>query len=287
MMEDSFIDEDGQTHYVNEEIERLHLENQLLKNEVSKLQEVLNQEPFLHQKLDHKPLHQIREKERKLILGLELLSVPTQVIYRSSASWNSTLWINAGENHNEELGHLIVAKNSPVVVGRSVVGVIDYVGKKQSRVRLITDTTLTPSVRAIRNIDDTVWYLAKGELRGSTLPKWRNRSNTLQGVGFNYDFPDHEGPARDLRTGEPSDKVEKFPTLQIIQPEDLLITTGMDGVFPPGLEVAKVSHVKLLKEGDYSYEIEATPCCGNLDQLSLVSILSPLGFDPTDHPSHY
>ncbi len=276
LTEETIEDSEGQHVYVNEEIDRLRLQNQLLQNEVAKLKGLLTQETFIQQELGSSPLGLIRKRERQLILELEILSIQAQVIYRSSSSWNNTLWINAGSAQNEKLDRIVVDKNSPVVVGSSIVGVIDYVGKNQSRVRLITDSSLTPSVRAIRHINDTVWYLAKGELHGCTDPKWRSQSNLLQGVGFNYDFSDDEGPARDLRTGEPEKMLEKYPSLAIVLPNDQLISTGMDGVFPPGLNIAKVTDVKILKEGDYGYELEAQPSCGTINNLSLVSVLPPL-----------
>lgn len=287
LKEETVTNEEGETLYVNEEIQHLQLQNQLLRNEITKLKEFLRQENQLEESSE-KPLHHLREHEREMIVNKELQSVPAQVIFRSSGSWNTVMWINVGEQHNTQLEKQVIAKNSPVVVGTTVVGVIDYVGNKQSRVRLITDPSLTPSVRAIREIDGKTWYLAKGELKGSFNPQYRTKSNSLAGTGFNYDFSDHEGPARDLRSGAVIGRESGlYPPLQIILTNDLLITTGMDGVFPPGLSVATVSQVNMLKEGDYYYDIEAVPCCGNLDHLSLVSVLPSQGFDPFDQPSRY
>lgn len=264
-------DEDGTVVYAKEEIRRLKLENQLLSNEVDKLQEILQQEESLasHVTEEMKPLIQQHRDDINHVLSLQLLSIPAQVIFRSPSSWNSSLWINVGAHTNHELGREVIAKNSPVVLGIAVVGVIDYVGNNQSRVRLISDSGLNPSVRAIRVHEGKTWYLAKGELRGSIKPLWRKQSQLLKGVGFNYDFPDEEGPARDLRTGE----AIGTPKISIIQPGDLLVTTGMDGVFPPGLEVAEVTHIDLLKEGDYYYELEATPSVKQLDDLSIVYVI--------------
>ena len=215
---------------------------------------------------------------RKLI-DMQLQAVPAKVIFRSSASWNSSLWINVGETTNEELGRIAIAKNDPVLLGTSVVGVVDYVGQNQSRIRLITDAGLTPSVRAKREMtqqpilnekiqslilllrktkgaltttqeqqeliaqlenasehlveNEHPLYLAKGELYGSSKPLWRSQRYFLKGTGFNYDFADGEGPARDLRTGKPIDNANKEPSIPILKAGDLLVTTGMDGVFPP------------------------------------------------------
>lgn len=208
------------------------------------------------------------------------ISIPSRVIFRSPSSWYSSLWINVGNADNGSNAEKIVAKNSPVMFGESLIGVIDYVGAHQSRVRLITDSGLSPSVRAVRGADI---YMAKGTLHGTSQPLWRNKNNLLKGSGFNYDFADEQGNARDLRTGkvlqDPSSKA--IPLLKV---GDLLMTTGMDGVFPEGLKVAEVTKIFPLREGDYYYDLEAKPTAGNLDDLSVVFVIPPLGYDPTDQP---
>lgn len=268
----------------DEEIKRLQLENQLLNNEIVQLKDLLEQElEFFSQALseasplklsDEKNLilERHRERLRELFL-LRLSALPARVIFRAANSWNSFFWINVGHSDNEAFQSKVVAKNSPVVIGDVLIGVIDYVGKKQSLVRLITDSGLSPSVRVSRK----GILLAKGEISGQSLPLWRSRSQTLLGVGFNYDFADREGPARDLRTGEALDS--KFPTIPILLHDDLLVTTGMDGVFPPGLKVGTVTKIKPLKEGDYYFELEALPVEPNLEELSLVFVLPPLGYN--------
>jgi len=199
-------------------------------------------------------------QEAYQLFDLQVRSYPAQVIYRSPTTWNSTLWINVGEADNRKLDRLVVGVNSPVVVGDSIVGVVELVNEKRSRVRLISDPELSPSVRAVR--DDL--YLAKGELHGSANVIWRARGDTLIGEGFNYDYADEYGPARDLRSDPP-----------ILQIGDLLVTTGMDGVFPKGLKVATVSKIQMLREGDYYYEIEAVPTVENLEEVATVTVLPP------------
>ncbi len=73
-----------------------------------------------------------------------------RIIYRDPSAWSSTCWIDAGEENNALLGKTIIAKNSPVISGSALVGVIEFVGKRQSRVRLITDSSLKTAVRAVR-----------------------------------------------------------------------------------------------------------------------------------------
>lgn len=248
---------------VNEEIKRLELENKLLYANFIQL-------------LD------LNDHYQNVMTASQ--AIPARVIFRSPNSWFSSLWINVGERDNERLKNQSIGKNSPVLIGNSIIGVIDYLGKQQSRVRLITDSALTPSVRALRRDNEQVHYLAKGELRGAGKPLFRSNGNLLFGIGFNYDFSDDKGPSRDLRTGEAFENKDKYKTIPLLKVNDLLVTTGMDGVFPPDLPVAKITKIYPLKEGDYYYELEAIPACGNLDDISLVFVLPPSGFDFNDQP---
>lgn len=232
--------------------------------------------------------------------------VTAHVIYRNPHSWGSTFWVDVGSSS--------VSKNSPVLVGGALVGLVDFVGKHQARVRLITDIGLKPSVRAVRGslqnaqlsehiesvlrhvqgrvdlpmeemeqleliaaleklqknleLDRETLYLAKGILEGGGPPLWRSRNHILKGIGFNYDFSDDAGPSRPLLSDPP-----------ILQAHDLLITTGLDGIFPPGLRVAEISKVLPLKEGAYAYEIEAIPVVKNLDSIQTVFIIPSIAHE--------
>jgi len=309
--------------------EREHLEgeNHLLRIEIGKLRALLEQKAkveLAYEQLRHYALTPKRYDEMCFLAGLLHKAIPAHVIYRDPGSWSSSVWVNVGEETNKVLSRCAIQKNSPVILGRSLVGAVDYVGKKQSRVRLITDTGLKPSVRAVRgfpqnmallehieplvrhlsssrdlllitdkatllqqlekwkeklSVDTDGWYLAKGILQGGSTPLWRSRNRTVHGIGFNYDFADEEGSARELMTGKPLDSNEKQTVLPIIKMNDLLITTGMDGVFPPGLRVAEVTKVYPLREGAYTYEIEASLVVGNLDTLQTVFIIPPLGYE--------
>ena len=120
------------------------------------------------------------------------------------------------------------------------------------------------------------YYLAKGELRGGSCPLWRLSGQKLKGIGFNYDYEDSEGGARDLKTGNALDKKFDFLNAPLLREGDLLVTTGMDGVFPAGLKVAVVSKIKELKDSDFYYEIEADPVVESLLDLSIVFVMPPL-----------
>lgn len=325
------------THFsqTNAELERLSQENQLLRSQIENVREWLLYEDRIQEQVErYKSLAQTadadsiwkeffkrRSQELCSALDMQIQSIPAKVVFREPAFWSSTLWINRGENDNKRMGKQVIGKNSPVLIGTSIVGIVEFVGANQSKVRLITDSRLTPSVRAVRGKEqnrfllehlDTVMFslelredlffskeeafalmatlnrlrtslmqragnlfLAKGEIHGTSSPLWRARNQVLKGVGFNYDFSDIEGPARDLRSGEPFDFSRKGEFLPLLRPGDLLVTTGLDGIFPAGFRVAVVSSVNLLKEGASSYEIEAVSSAGNLDELTHVFVLAP------------
>jgi len=312
-----------------EEVSRLHrlqLENTLLQNHLSHAEKLLQETVDWNRTIARKGID--NPLDNALVKGVttnqsSLATIPARVIYRASSTWNSALWINVGEYHNTDKNAKIIAKNSPVVIGNSLVGVIDYVGNKQSRVCLITDARLIPSVRAVRgdlvrkhlstnlehitnrlndnenvfasetdkdafflavekiqqNLEDArgTTFLAKGELHGNSAPLWRSPGSLLKGIGFNCDYADDITPARDLRRGTVYGKNNFHDQgCTLLQVHDLLITTGMDGIFPAGLHVAEVVQIEPLKEGDYYYELKAMPTAGNIDDISLVFVLPPI-----------
>lgn len=294
------------------EVSSLQLENYQLRSQLDIIYEWLNSEKWLRDQVElfrllkgeSKEFIERRSKEIRALLQRQAMAAFGRIIYRDPSSWSSNCWIDVGEEDNEALGKAIVAKNSPVVTGSALVGIVEYVGKGHSRVRLITDSGLKTAVRAVRggiqdreiaslahclldrlkrlkeqpaiemlaNLEKNLsvqWndmYLAKGEVFGSSSTYFRSLNQRLKGVGFNCDVADAEGPRRDLQSG-------------IIGKGDVLVTSGLDGVFPPGLKVAIVSDVKPLREGAFSYELEAVPAAGNLSDLTSVYVLPPLNLE--------
>lgn len=269
---------------------------------------------------------QRRVERQKQILEQRYLSMPAQVIFRDPSCWSSVLWIALGEADNRAVGRITVARNSPVLLGNSLIGVVEYVGESQSRVRLITDAGLIVAVRSsrggaqngelaahVQNLLERIRtrldlfssleeqqrfidllslfqerlqpaaeeeLLAKGELSGCSAPLWRSRGSGLKGSGFNYDYADAEGSARDLRTGRPFGLNSGAPK-PLIKEGDLLVTSGLDGIFPPGIPVAIAKMVKPLSEGSCTYDLEAIPAAGDLHNLQTLFVLPPLG--STEH----
>lgn len=298
-----------------EEVSRLQLENRNLRAQADHVYEWLLNDKRIHDQLeflkgaDLKGFVQKRGANFRELLARQVSSLPAQVTYRDPSSWSSSLWVNVGEESNRAVGKKVIGKNSPVLAEGALVGVVEYVGEKQSRVRLITDSGLSPSVRVNRGItqnrelahkidallkllekrDDLFtspaekenftaqlnglkggcqWedgYLAKGEVHGSSAPFWRSRGPLLKGIGFNFDYPDDEGSPRELKGEVP-----------ILKEGDLLVTSGLDGVFPLGLQVGTVAKVNPLKQGSYAYEIEVRPSASNLNDLQTLFILPPV-----------
>jgi cell shape-determining protein MreC len=316
------------------------LENRVLHDQIDSVYEWLNFEERIQEQIEqmktisaekHDDLYwneffRRRSDELRQVLEIQMQAIPARIIFRDPTSWSSNVWINVGEKDNEMLGKLVIAKNSPVVIGSSLVGVVERVEQNISQIRLITDPNLIPAVRAVRgaqqnhiiaeaaknlyeliatkdvlfengeqkkvfletlanilsklNTKGKSFYLAKGELHGCSQPLWRTCGRKLKGIGFNYEYADEEGPKRDLRTGIA--QKNSISPLPILQKEDLLITTGMDGIFPAGLDVAIVTEVSKLKRGDFVYEIEARPTAYNIDELKVVFVMPPLEFTKKD-----
>lgn len=190
-----------------------------------------------------------------------------RVVYRSPAFWDSSLWIRTHQ------GSLL--KNSPVVLGNTLIGIIDLEAGPKARVLLITDPQFVVSVRVKRGNA----LLAKGELAGYTQLGARAKKTRLSGVGFHYDFADEEGPAKDLRTGRPVGRPDS-PSVPLLAIGDHLVTTGMDGLFPKGLDVATVVSIAPLQEGDYFYDLEAESLSSDLNDLRFVFVLPPVEGSP-------
>jgi cell shape-determining protein MreC len=257
---------------IAKELEMLRLENHQLHSQVKLLKAELKldllvkeQENLLMQNKESDPYAKRRKEELFRQLELYAHAITARVIFRENTAWKSCIWVNVGEETNQRLQTRLIEKNSPVVLGKTVVGLVDYVGEKRSKIRLLTDRAVTPSVRIVRLREEQRRnvYLAKGQTRGASSPLWRSYGITLQGVGFNYDFEDVEGLRRPL--SEP-----------LIQEGDLVMTTGMDGLFPAALHIGKVSKVYPLKEGSSSYEADICSFVETFDDLEFVTILPAL-----------
>lgn len=264
----------------------------------------LSKADLFHESRKFSMLHRIESEKQ---------SLQSRVIFREPATWSQMLWIDVGEEDNENLSTEVVQKNSPILVGNSLFGIVERVERKKSLVRLITDPTINVAVRVVRggahermiasHIDQLISLirhekrhelkvkeleifkeqldlmqadelLAKGILHGSSFPLGRSYTQKLSGEGFNYDYDDSKGNRRDLRTGV--DYGAKHPELvTLIQEGDLLETSGLDAMFPEGIYVGCVEKVLPLQEGAVSYAIRARSVIPSLDAIKYVQVLPP------------
>jgi hypothetical protein len=236
--------------------------------------------------LENKALREQLERVRPRYFG------KASIIQRSLDLWGVSCWIDQGVVDRVSIG-------TPVLSEGSLVGVVDEVYERTSKVALITNPLFVVAVRACRgerrdqdilflaetlvaylrqdpaysqteqSLDSLVaWlkqktnptlYLAKGELKGVQAPKPRTIAFCLQGEGFQFE-----------RFDTPEALLKGELVEPIIQEGDLLVTSGLDGVFPPGLSVAIVTS---LQRRGRTYNLEARPTASHLLDIEEVDLL--------------
>jgi cell shape-determining protein MreC len=235
-----------------------------------------------------------------------------KVIFQAHVPWSTTVWVDVGREGD---CCFPLEKDCPVLSQGVVVGIVDYVGAKASRIRLISDPLVRLAVRVVRGgfeakvlsrhipqiqriLDRNPKILQKPELTAmlskllaclaQNLPQEDDLflakgelqgtcGKCFSGVGFNYDFDDEEGKKRDLRSGQRTSEDKKIP---LIMPGDLLVTSGLDGCFPKNLPVARVEKVFPLEEGAISYRIIASTEAKDFWDLEYVTIIPALPDEP-------
>jgi cell shape-determining protein MreC len=242
----------------------------------------------------------IKEKFSSLSSSLSTYlgsAIQAQVILKPSFRATTTLWLRAAKP---------VIIGSAVVEGNHLIGVVDYVSKNSARVRLITDPAFSVSVRALRfdpmlngleqevhlwlemiascsNLEDEQSqqlkntlnqtlailrahskgnFLAKGILRGGS-DLWKKKYPILEGEGFNYAWPDSYNNSLDA-------------SIPLVKKGDILVTSGLDGLFPAGLRVACVISLQAQDPAFSIYKLKALPLIASIDSLQYVWVLPPL-----------
>ena len=219
------------------------------------------------------------------------------------------MWISLGERDNRLAGRVLIGSNSPVLSGNSLVGVVEYVGEAESRIRLITDAGLVPAVRAVRgglqnrefseHLDIVLEHL---KVRKELFPNQEEQAQLIKCIENLskrlHPFGKEEALAKGELCGSSmplwrscgqilkgigfnytyADHASSHQDLSLTQlrPGDLLATSGLDGVFPTGIPVAIITKVFDLKKGSYFYELEAKPTAGDLQDLHTLFVLPPL-----------
>ncbi|NBO24015.1 MAG: hypothetical protein EBU93_02080 [Chlamydiae bacterium] len=305
--------------------EKAIVENQLLKSQIAYIQEWLatqqKMEDFFSElkKLEKGQLlltiNQEAQKSRfnALFEYLERFSqyAVAKIIFKEPFATSSFAWINLGRAYNDQVKSPVIQKNSPVVLGDVLVGIVEEVFSHHSKIRLITDPNLVVSVVASRGktqlkaIHQRSYELLDTlELSQDFL--WEKKDQLKMLLLNLHQLLEKEGVDRFYARGEvygaeyspflsydhslvgegfhleaqskthlQVQESEKFKEIAI-KSGDLLETTGLDGLFPKGLKVAIVTAIAPSKIGKLAYGIKAKTVVASLNELQYVQILPPL-----------
>jgi rod shape-determining protein MreC len=300
----------------------LNLENQVLKSQVNYIQEWLGAqqkfEDFFSElkkleKTEHLAVMSHDAQKKRIKILEDFLTyfgryAVAKIIFKEPFSSSSFAWINLGENYNLKCGSTVIQKNSPVVFGDILVGIVDEVFPHFSKIRLITDPHLVVSVKALRGKEQLKSIQAKAEDLLDALElvqeiKYEKKEELISLlVNLNKDLQ-QDGHDRYYARGEISgaeyspllvfqnllsgsgfmlhdQKTKQVQTVGIkgfheiaIKKGDLLVSTGMDGIIPNGLKVGFVTEVFPSNLGKAAYSIKAKSACDQLSELEYVQIL--------------
>ncbi|MCB1215077.1 MAG: rod shape-determining protein MreC [Deltaproteobacteria bacterium] len=159
-----------------------------------------------------------------------------RVLVQDVSSHRQSLMINRGASSGLKRGQAVLAREA-------LVGRVDQVWNKTARVLLINDQLSRVDVQ-------TQASKARGSLHGS-------------------------GGALDLERAPYVTYAEYFDQKVPLEEGELLLTSGQDGLFPPGLPVAKLLKVEKDSTGLF-WEGQARPLV-ELSQLSTLWVLSDSG----------
>ncbi|MDD1782210.1 rod shape-determining protein MreC [Enterovibrio sp. ZSDZ35] len=137
-----------------------------------------------------------------------------------------------------------VYEGQPVINERGIVGQVSYVGAHNSRVLLITDPTHAIPVQVVRN---DVRVIAAG----------RGQTDNIQ--------------------------LENIPSSADIEPGDMLVTSGLGGVFPEGYPVAKVTSFSFDNKRPFA-QVDAKPEV-QFDRLRYLLLVWPTNVDKHEAPA--
>lgn len=179
------------------------------------------------------------ENERlRALLGLQQArhpqAVAAEVLYESPDPYARRLTVDRGSMHG-------VALTAPVITEAGVLGQVTRVYPRTAEVTLLTD-------------------------RDASVPVL-NRRTGQRGVTFGGAAI--AGPAGALEL-----ELRYVATNADVQVDDELVTSGLDGIFPAGLPVARVASVQ--RQGETSFARVGLMGMASSDGLRHVLVLSPL-----------
>ncbi len=275
-------------------------------------------------------IQRLKEATSEVATPLQSHGVKARVLAREPGAWNRFLWVDAGRETVGEDGPL--QKQSPVVYGDAVVGLIEYVGRRQSLVRLITDPQCCLAVqvaaegsqgiqvasqrlqrllRTNSQVDETLRcalqpLLMQLSQEHRTTVAWRGSlKGSGNSAGGEASLVGEFYPSESRRAAQHADAdLSVSPTYlhegHILHPGvwdrnqhpsagALLVTTGLDGIFPAGLKVGYIESTAADNRRPEQVAwpaptFTALPAVETLDDLQWLTILAPRGFSGADVP---
>jgi len=177
---------------------------------------------------------QIENQNLRQLMGLQssmaVTSQTAEVLFDVPDPYNQRIVIDRGQLKNVALG-------SPVIDAGGVVGQVTRVYPLTSEVTLLTDKDqsypLTSEVTLLTDKDQSI----------PVLNSRTGARNITSG---------------DVLAGQPMIELKFVPASADVKEGDLLTTSGIDGVYPAGLQVARISHIE--RRVDISFaRIHASP----------------------------
>ncbi len=191
-------------------------------------------------RIEAQTLERLYEENARLRQALTLKKIPNfelvaaEVIGRDTATWYNTMVVDKGTDDG-------VAKNDPVIVDTGLVGKVALATEKSSVVLLLTDEACKVTARVIGT-----------EERGILEGQGSRRANTRQRAAA-------QGELSGKRGGLSLNPVLRLRYLAkdaTIQPGMSVFSSGQGSVFPPNLELGRVTSVM---SGEITTEAEVEP----------------------------
>ncbi len=207
---------------------------------------------------------QLRAKESAAAMSLETAygfqSLPARIVLRDARDWASFIWVEMPEPATAFL-------LAPAVCGDVAIGMVDFASQNRCRIRLLSDSQISLSVTVTKNLsrlssaqnDEPL----VGQVRGLGGAIWASSGTILIGEGY---VPN---PPKDSLTDRHAEFKRSKRRFAL---DDQLVTSGLDGLFPPDLKVGRVDRIDEDSPGATRYAFGVIGAL-NLSDLTEISIL--------------
>lgn len=203
---------------------------------------------------------------REIASQYERLS--TLVSLRDPGDWAGFVWVELPNRQSPETW-----LESPAIVGDCAVGLVDFCRGERCRIRLLSDAQLSLSVTipASQLEGDLACVPGEcpplvGQVRGFGGALCNSSGSLLAGEGYIPGPPKSEQWRQPLIEGKRQFAVG-----------DLLVTSGLDGIFPSGLRVGSVESVETARPAQtrYLFSLKSAIDLHRVSQITLLRRKAP------------